>query len=47
VHYEPFTQIRAAIAREKQLKRWNRQKKIRLIKIRNPHWNDLWDSIVA
>ena len=47
VHYEPFMQIRAAIGREKQIKRWNRQKKIRLIEEHNPQWNDLWNSIVA
>ena len=31
-----------AIAREKQLKKWNRAWKIRLIEEFNPYWNDLW-----
>ena len=31
----------AAIAREKQLKRWRRDKKLRLIALSNPAWDDL------
>ena len=31
----------AAIAREKQLKRWRREKKIALIEAMNPEWDDL------
>ncbi len=41
VHVEPFGSMRAAIAREKQLKRWIRAKKIALIELHNPHWKDL------
>jgi putative endonuclease len=41
VHVEPFGSMRAAIAREKQLKRWIRAKKIALIESQNPHWKDL------
>jgi putative endonuclease len=41
VYFERFTDIRAAIAREKQLKRWSRVKKIRLIVAENPAWRDL------
>ena len=41
VHFEPFAEMDAAIAREKQLKRWHRQWKINLIEERNPHWEDL------
>jgi putative endonuclease len=33
--------IRVAIAREKQLKKWSRVKKIRLIVAMNPDWKDL------
>ena len=33
--------VRRAIAREKQLKGWNRRKKIKLIESVNPRWGDL------
>ena len=41
VYYERFNDIHNAIAREKQLKRWRREKKIALIKSTNPTWIDL------
>ena len=41
VHYEEFSDIRLAIAREKQIKGWLRSKKISLIESSNPDWNDL------
>jgi putative endonuclease len=41
VHYEDFTDVIEAIAREKQLKGWTRAKKIAVIEGRNPHWEDL------
>ena len=41
VYFERYVDIRAAIAREKQLKRWSRIKKIRLIVATNPDWKDL------
>src|SRR5271157_4928790 len=41
VWYQIFGDIRDAIAREKQLKRWRREKKILLIEARNPTWQDL------
>ncbi|SFS13469.1 putative endonuclease [Granulicella pectinivorans] len=41
VYYEEFAWITNAIAREKQLKRWSRIKKIRLIVAMNPTWQDL------
>ena len=41
VRYELFTTMIAAIAREKQLKRWHRQWKISLIESENPYWADL------
>lgn len=41
VHYESFDDVRNAIDREKQLKRWVRRKKIVLIESRNPRWADL------
>jgi putative endonuclease len=41
VWYESYHYIRNAIAREKQLKGWVREKKIRLIEEMNPTWQDL------
>ena len=41
VYFERFTDIRAAIAREKEIKGWVRARKIRLIEERNPTWEDL------
>jgi len=41
VWYEAFGDINEAIAREKQLKGWNRAWKIRLIEENNSGWNDL------
>jgi putative endonuclease len=41
VYYESFDDVRRAIAREKQLKRWRREKKIALIEKMNPRWQDL------
>ena len=37
----------AAIVREKQIKRWNRSWKLRLIEERNPRWMDLWWEIIG
>lgn len=45
VWYEIHTEIRAAITREKQLKRWNRDWKINLIQTTNPTWRDLFADI--
>ena len=41
VHFETFADIREAIAREKEIKGWRREKKIRLIEHKNPTWEDL------
>jgi len=35
-----------AISREKQIKRWKRAWKIRLIEEANPYWRDLYPEIV-
>jgi len=45
VYFEPFTHIEDAISREKQIKAGSRQKKIDLVNIFNPKWNDLFDKI--
>jgi putative endonuclease len=41
VFFEGTDDIRVAIAREKQLKGWNREKKVALIETTNPSWADL------
>jgi putative endonuclease len=41
VYFEFTLDVRAAIAREKQLKRWPRWRKIRLIEAENLDWRDL------
>ena len=41
VYCEACSDIRDAIAREKQLKKWRREKKVWLIERENPDWNDL------
>ncbi len=43
VYFEMFHDVRAAIAREKQIKGWGRPKKVVLIEQRNPTWEDLAD----
>ncbi len=42
VYYEKFASINDAIAREKQLKKWNRKWKIELFEKDNPEWKDLY-----
>ena len=42
VYYEQYTDVWAAIAREKQLKGWNRQWKINLIEKENSIWRDFY-----
>ena len=41
VYYEQHAWVQDAIAREKQLKRWRREKKVWLIERENPTWGDL------
>jgi putative endonuclease len=41
VYFEVFQQVRSAIAREKQVKGWRREKKVALVEERNPEWKDL------
>ena len=41
VYFEETGDVRAALAREKQIKGWLRQKKIALIESSNPKWMDL------
>ncbi len=41
VYFESTSHIRAAIERERQLKSWRREKKLRLIESMNAGWLDL------
>jgi putative endonuclease len=41
VWYERYGEAIPAIAREKQIKRWRREKKVFLIELENPTWEDL------
>jgi putative endonuclease len=45
VYFEQYSEIEAAILREKRLKKWNRAWKIRLIEELNPNWDDLYPQI--
>jgi putative endonuclease len=46
VYYEQGGSAVSAITREKQLKKWNRAWKIRLIEKVNPQWKDLYEEIL-
>jgi putative endonuclease len=45
VYYEIHRTMKEAIRREKQLKKWNRAWKIKLIEEKNPSWRDLFTEI--
>ena len=47
VYFEQYDDIENALQREKRLKKWNRQWKVRLIEERNPDWDDLYPGIAA
>jgi putative endonuclease len=47
VYYEIHHDILEAIKREKQIKKWNRQWKLRLIEEMNPGWKDLYPEITG
>jgi len=42
VYFEMTDDIYAAISREKELKKWRREKKVNLIESTNPSWKDLY-----
>ena len=46
VYYEQHTTAENAIIREKQLKKWNRAWKLKLIEKNNSQWEDLYDVIL-
>jgi putative endonuclease len=47
VYYELFDTMPEAITREKQMKRWHRAWKLRVIEVMNPTWRDLWEDFDA
>ena len=46
VWYELHETMIDAITREKQIKAGSRAKKIALIEVLNPNWNDLYDTLI-
>jgi putative endonuclease len=46
-YFELHRHITEAITREKQLKKWNRAWKLKLIQKHNPDWKDLWQEIAS
>ena len=49
VYYEEFRYVNNAIARETEIKKWRREKKVALVESMNPLWNDLavdWGQLV-
>ena len=47
VYFEEFAEVKAAIQREKSLKRYLRSWKINLIEASNPQWIDLYPGLLA
>jgi len=46
VYYEIYNDINEAIKREKNIKKWKRFWKIKLVNTKNPEWKDLYDEII-
>jgi putative endonuclease len=46
VYWQYFKDVRCAIAREKQLKGWRREKKVGLIELENKNWKDLTSDLL-
>ncbi len=47
VWWRAYGEITEAIHFEKQLKRWRREWKVRLIEGENPDWGDLYPAMIA
>jgi putative endonuclease len=47
VYFEDTNDIVCAINREKQIKKWNRSWKIKLIEADNPEWKDLYIDLIV
>ena len=46
VYYEPFESLESMVKRERQLKEWSRNWKIKLIVDMNPNWDDLYQEFL-
>jgi len=46
VYYKVHRDIEETIMKEKQMKKWNRKWKVRIIEEKNPEWKDLYDEII-
>jgi putative endonuclease len=46
VYYEMVDDVETAIAREKQIKKWNRGWKVRVIEKMNRDWRDLYPDLL-
>ena len=47
VYYEWHDSLSDMVLRERQLKKWNRNLKYRLIIQKNPDWNDLYNDVLS
>ena len=47
VYLEEYSDVNEAISREKNLKKWKRSWKIKLIETKNPEWKDLYSEIIV
>ncbi len=45
VYFVQTTDVYSALVREKQLKKWKRDWKVRLIEEENPYWKDLYETL--
>ncbi len=41
IYFKTFQDIRLAIVRKKEIKKWRREKKNKLVNLKNPEWRDL------
>ena len=47
VYFETTSDVYSAISREKQLKGWNRARKNKLVEMKNPGWEDIYESLLG
>lgn len=45
VYFEQTSDVRSALLRESQMKKWKREWKLRLIEEENPQWKDLYGDL--
>jgi len=45
VYFEHTSDVESAISREKEIKKWRREKKDMVVKSMNPEWRDLADDL--